>query len=325
MKHNMRFWLLAFLLAMPLTLFPQGSTGAQDRETMAVLPFSSPGLDRDSARTTYFLLTQEITKLEKYVLIGEERIFDVMESPTCAGIVCALEAGRMLDADKVVYGSMNKLGDKVIFQYTLVDVAGEHIIFTDNMTALEIEEFDTITKRVASQIVNLTPAKDSVEIGLVTKREMEQPEMRTAIPSGGISFGYLYPTAGYDASEKIFALDFRSMYETQNFAVHGIFGIRDGIVLNIGANYLFSRKDLCPYLGGAFGFHWVSHDWDDPEERRSDGFEVIASTGIMAFRTYNFRVMMNLDYSITFNDYDDQAIVLTLGIQRIDKKFFGLF
>jgi hypothetical protein len=116
------------------------------------------------------------------------------------------------------------------------------------------------------------------------------------------------------------------VYETPNYAVNGLFGIRKGITLNIGGSFLFSRKDLCPYIGAGFGFHWVSHDEDDGEEdTRGDGFELIASTGIMAFRTYNFRVLLNLDYTIAFNDFDDQAVVFTLGIQRIDKKFFGIF
>jgi len=57
----------------------------------------------------------------------------------------------------------------------------------------------------------------------------------------------------------------------------------------------------------------VPHDSD---KKRGDGLELIASTGIKAFRTYNFQVLLNLDYSYTFNDFDDRSLVFTIGLLR---------
>ena len=76
------------------------------------------------------------------------------------------------------------------------------------------------------------------------------------------------------------------------------------------------KKDICPYAGGALGFHWVAHnDWYD-DNKRSDGIEFIVNAGIRAFRTYNFQVMLNIDYAITFNDYDDRALIFTIGLLK---------
>jgi hypothetical protein len=78
------------------------------------------------------------------------------------------------------------------------------------------------------------------------------------------------------------------------------------------------------------GFHWVSHEFDyydyyTEREKRGDGIEVLISGGVLAFGTYDFRVLLNVDYSVTFNDYDDRALVLTIGIMRAGKRWFDVF
>jgi hypothetical protein len=99
------------------------------------------------------------------------------------------------------------------------------------------------------------------------------------------------------------------------------FALRKGIALNIYTSYLITKTDFCPYVGGAFGFHWVAHDDDENDEKsndelKSDGLEFIINTGIRAFRTYNFQVLLNFDYAFTLNDYDDEAIIFTIGLMH---------
>ncbi|OLD68781.1 MAG: hypothetical protein AUI33_09455 [Ignavibacteria bacterium 13_1_40CM_2_61_4] len=90
--------------------------------------------------------------------------------------------------------------------------------------------------------------------------------------------------------------------------------------MNLYGSYLSSPKDLCPYVGGAFGFHWVDHaDYvyiaGNParSNSRSDGFEVIGNVGIRVLHTYNFQMIFNLEYIYTINDYNDRALVFTIG------------
>jgi len=45
----------------------------------------------------------------------------------------------------------------------------------------------------------------------------------------------------------------------------------------------------------------------------------------MAFRTYDFRVILNVEYSVTLNDYKDSGAVVTIGVMRSGKKVFGIF
>jgi TolB-like protein len=293
-------------------------------DTVAVLPLESVGVDMESAETAYLLLCQEIRKSGKLEVIPEDLVRKEMAFETCQDHICATAMGKKLEVDLVVYGSLNRLGSKIMVNYNLVDVGDEEVLVSDIMSSVTVEDLDTVMKRVATSIVNREPAAESAEIGTITEQESVAPVRREAIMTSGISFGYLYPQSGYDDDE-IFALDFLSLYEGKDFAVTGLFGIRKGLALNIGVSYLATRSDLCPYLGGGFGFHWVHHDDDEEDgDGRAHGFEAIARCGIMAFRTYNFRVLINLDYCFTFNDYDDRAVVFTIGIMRAKTRLFGI-
>ena len=90
---------------------------------------------------------------------------------------------------------------------------------------------------------------------------------------------------------------------------------------------LFSREDVCPYIGGAFGFHWVTHNTApvytletdgyysyQNKDKKDNGFEFTANTGLRLFHTYDFQILLNLDYTITLNDYYDKALIFTIGV-----------
>jgi len=234
----------------------------------------------------------------------------------------------------VVFGSLNKLGEKIILQYTLADVATGQILIADDLSALRVEDLDQVVKRVAASIVQQVPAAKTVEVGLVTEQESEETKTRKANSSYGIAWGYLYPQKGYDNKDQVFVWDFRSVYEMRHIAVDAVLGARQGVAINVGFLYVPSTKDFSPFVGVGIGFHGVSHEQYYPDDyyygdyqrqEASDGFEFLLKGGLLAFRTYDFRVIATVEYSITLNDYDDRAIVLTIGVMRGGKKVFGIF
>ncbi len=231
------------------------------QSTLAVLPFHAADIDQASAATTHQLLKQEILKYNTYTLVSDTRISEFIDSSGCSEIDCAFNIGQSLNAGKVLFGAFNRLGDKIIVQYTLADVASQRILLTDNITALYIEDLDVVVKRIAASVVKQQPVEKTVEVGLVTEQESWEPRSRKFRGSWGISYGYLYPTNGFDDEDRVVAFDFRRIYESRDFAITGLFGIRKGIALNVGALYLFSPKDFTPYLGGGVGVHFVKHDY----------------------------------------------------------------
>jgi len=301
-------------------------------EKMAVMPFGTSGVDDATQQTVYRLLVSEITQLGEYEVIPESEVTTVLGDQSCLDAACATEIGKQLNASRVVFGTLNRLGEKIILQYNVVKVSSGETLLSDDLTAMHVEDLDQVTKRVAASIVRQAPVEETVEVGLVTEQESTETRSRKANASWGIGFGYLYPTKGYDEKDDVFVFDFRSIYEMRHIAVDALLGIRQGLSLNVGVLYLPSLKDFCPYVGAGVGFHAVAHNQDkysppDSEQNKksSDGFEILVKGGLLAFRTYDFRVLLNLEYSVTLNDYDDQAIIFTIGVMRSGKRVFGIF
>ncbi|HWR82514.1 MAG TPA: hypothetical protein VN285_04365 [Candidatus Deferrimicrobium sp.] len=301
------------------------------QERLAVLPLRGNGVDVTTLETVYRLLLSEIRQLKKYDVVPENDILRLLGDRSCVEAVCAVEIGRQANASKAAFGSLNRLGDKIIVQYSVVDVSSGETLLSDDLSALQVEELDQVMKRVAVSIVEQTPVEKTVQVGLVTEQESMEARERKANSSWGIGFGYLYPQKGYDDEDRAFVWDFRSIYEMRHIAVDALLGIRKGISLNVGFLYLPSLKDFSPFVGAGLGFHGVSHEPPyDPYSYNegnttSDGFEFLIKGGLLAFRTYDFRLLVTVEFSATLNDYDDQAIIVTIGMQRAGKRVFGIF
>ena len=312
---------VSVLVIVGMSFSQSGSNGK-----LAILPFSTVGVEEMTIRSAESLLRMEIEKIGSVVLTPENEVYQIMGEEICTEIPCAIELGSKLKVAQIVVAKLIALGEKVIVEYKLIDVANQKTLLLDQMTSATIEDLDTTMKRIAVGITRKESAEKTAEVGMITEKETETPRRRASRLFGGFSFGYLYPQDGYDDSERSFSMDFRTGAEISNYAIGMQVAVRKGFAMNIFASYLLTKKDFCPYLGGAFGFHWVSHDPQyryDPqygymveEEKRGDGFELSANTGLLAFRTYNVHIIVNLAYSYTLNDYDDQALIFTIGLLK---------
>jgi len=269
----------------------------------------------------------EIGKLGRMQVISEKQTLATLDGDTCLDVHCALEIGKKLDADRIALFNLLTLGEKVIVRYLLLDVATEKILLDEKSTASYLEDLDTVMARIAKSMVGVVPMNETAEVGAITAHESEIPLRRGARPFAGFSFGYLYPQNGYDNVDRSFTVDFRTGAEFTKYDVGMQLAIRKGFAMNVFSSYLGNRKDFCPYVGGAFGFHWVKHDYyyydyyseydySENHEKKGDGFELTLNWGIRGFHTYNFQILVNFAYSFTFNDYDDRALVFTIGLLR---------
>ena len=320
MKGTKFFSTMAIVLSIANSvLFAQNT----ESKRIAVLPFESIGIEEVYVLTSESLLRLEIGKLSSMDLISEKRTAQQLDEGPCMDIECAVEIGNRLNANQVVACRLAALGEKVVVQYLLVDVSSQKALLMDETTATRIEDMNTVMKRIAMSVVNHELIEENAEVGAIMEEETRSPRRRGSHKFFGISFGYLYPQSGYDHSDRSFTLDFRTGAELDDFSVGMQVALRKGLALNIFSSYLLSKKNLCPYVGGAFGFHWVSHhdhhdDFDHYEdgEKKCDGFELTANAGLRVFHTYNMQVILNLAYAYTLNDYGDKAIIFTIGLLR---------
>ncbi len=317
-----------FLLSLSIFGFAQSFGQNNSGESLAVLPFSANGIDSISVQTSESILILELTNRTKLNIIQLTPGNDSLYYSGCMDSKCAAEIGRKIGAAKVLGCKLAALGNKIIVQYFLVDALSGKELLLDQITSSSVEDLQTAMKRIAQSVADSTPASEDVAVGTILKDESKPSLRRSTRKNVGLSFGYLFPQNGYDDQGKIFLVDLRLDYELKDYAVGMLFGIRQGFAMNVYGDYLFSQKDVAPYIGGAFGFHWVSHDSNPTMQldgttntyptyinsnKRGDGFEVTANTGLRILHTYNFQILLNLEFIYTLNDYNDSAIVFTIG------------
>lgn len=310
--------ILLFILFYQTVLFGQN----QVLKNIAILPFNAVGVDPVFVQSTETILRLELKRLGDVDVIPEKQIIQSLPEEICVDADCALKIGKELSASHVLICNLSALGEKIIVYFSIVDVDSARIVLNDQTTASNIEDLDVVMKRIAMSILTNEPIEKNAEVGAITQNETKIPLRRGSRKFIGFSFGYLYPQNGYDNSQRSFCMDFRTGYEMNNFTVGMLLAARKGFAMNVFSSYLFSKKDICPYAGGAFGFHWVSHNdyydgdyyYNDNKNKKSDGFELTVNGGVRIFRTYNFQIITNIAYSYTFNDYDDRALIFTIGL-----------
>jgi len=317
--------ILLFLALLFSILSAQNDTN----EKLAVLPFQTIGIEDEYVQTAESILRMEIETNSTVHLIPTQEIAEKLENKECLDLDCYIETGKKLNASHVLDCKLAALGNKIIVQFVLVDVSAGKELVKDGATSLTIEDLEMVMKRVALSAITKKKIKEKVLVNNIMASEAKKKIRRASNRNFGLSLGYLYPVQGYDNGERVFTFDLRYGYELDNYAVGMLLGIRKGFAVNVYGSYLLSKTDFCPYVGGAFGFHWISHDYyeddyyyddqgnyhySEQKEKREDGFEFTARAGIRAFRTYNFQLMINFEYVVTFNDFNDQAFLFTIGL-----------
>jgi TolB-like protein len=325
-KNNRILRFVKIFILLFITAFANIKSQEPAKNNLAILPFQSIGINDHNMLVIHSILRVEISKQGSFNIIADKTTAEAISGEFCADKECAIEVGKELKASTVLGGKLAALGEKIIVQYFLVDVDLEKEILIDQLTATDIEELELIMKRIAISVTDLKSFEESAEVGVITQAETEESLRRTSNKNFGLSFGYLYPQNGYDDYEKSFVLDVRFDYEMEEMAIGMLLGVHRGFTANIYGSYLFSKSDICPYIGGGVGFHWVLHDSYfrynlgmenniyNSEKLHGDGFEIALNGGVRLFHTYNFQIIINLEYSFTFNDYDDRALILTIGL-----------
>ncbi|MBI3986955.1 MAG: hypothetical protein HY343_08555 [Lentisphaerae bacterium] len=105
------------------------SAMAAERPTCAVLNFDAKsGMAEEDAEFLSERFATEFGNLGKFQLISRSKMKDVLElqkfarSDNCSATECAIEAGRLLNAQWMVYGSIGKLGNTWSVNAALVSV-----------------------------------------------------------------------------------------------------------------------------------------------------------------------------------------------------------
>ena len=285
-----------------LALAAVGLLPAQSR--IVVFEFQPVSVDSNVAPVVATLLRDRLT---------DTKVFTVVTTPpgaVCFTVEAADSVARLVNAEKALIGSITSLGSKRLISYKMIDVATGTVALSDRTTVGDESELDAVTERIATALKSGSTYAGTGTPGNLTEREKVVPTSRQ--PFGTILFttGYTFPLSHrfpYDPGNMLFTLDAAITYETPGALAMGEMGLMrgkfgfTGVHFDLLAHKVFAGKDVAPFLGGGLGVHRLSftpgYESSLPA-KDDDGLELVASGGVLLFRSYYFRIIGDLRGSV---------------------------
>lgn len=301
--------MICFMLLLPALMFSA---------KIGILHLKASGIDDAMADAVAGLVGNELSGHGYQVLNPDAMDAAVGEKIACYESGCAAEAGFTAKVERVIYGSVTRFGDKYIVQLSVVNVSTQEVVWTGSLASATVEDMDMVAKRLGSAIVSGKKPEQTVEVGTVTQQEEEAPRRRQAFLCAGGKFGTLIPLGGYGGSGMLMNMGGMLWYEITNMAIelgyeYCFSGDLDDVgegkavegIMDISVLYFFNKGDFSPFVRGGAGLSMLGL-YDDTGSGFDTGMEIgfgaTAGVGLAMFRTYDFRLVLDGAYHMSFVD-----------------------
>jgi len=275
-------------------------TALTAQTSMLIFDFKSTGIDDATVASIHELFKAELNDLG----------YSVRSAPRgdlCEDDPCAAQAAKEAGVQQALYGSIAKLGGKIILNISVVNHDGSKA-HSDRLTSETVEDLDVVIERLARGISTGQKAGDVIDKTNVTENEARDPRRRQNFYTVGGNIGYRFPLGDSYGGEEMWLYEIIGMYEMEKVLVTGrgygsSGGSATGFGLLIGAYYITSPKDLAFFVGGGAGIEWavVPIEYQDEEEWVADDApSIMLSGGLLAFQTYDFHMTLEARYQVTF-------------------------
>ena len=157
-----------------LALFSVFAIEAQDKPLVSVLPFNTANgggiSDADAASLTSFF---EVVLINtgRYKVVEQTQADSILKTQAislsgCADESCAIEIGKLLTADTIVLGGVNKIGGIYLLTVKMVSVELGESVKADNIRGNSLEELVDMVPDLVYRLAGLATAgndKDKIE------------------------------------------------------------------------------------------------------------------------------------------------------------------
>jgi hypothetical protein len=250
------------------------------------------------------MVDTSVTKVVASLLrdrMADTKAFTVVTPPAGAeaySVAAAESIARTLGVQQALMGSITRVGTKLLIAYKLLVVPSGEVASSDRVTVESESDLDIVTERLAAALKAGKPYAATPQAGRATAAELKMREPASSIL---FSTGYTFPIyhrLGYDPGTMFFTLEAAVTYEMPQFLVMGQMGLIRGkqgfqdVHFELTGHKLFGGTDVTPYVGGGIGVHRIQLRPDYPlPQHEDDGLALVASGGVMLFRSSYFRVI----------------------------------
>ncbi|MCK4412680.1 MAG: hypothetical protein KAY32_03965 [Candidatus Eisenbacteria sp.] len=315
---------------------------ASDSTPTVVLPLRSLGVSDTTVSVAGNLLEGALEIRGVPIIRTRDRQGELPSgSAGCDEPGCARHWGAQLGAEQVVYGSLSRLGERIITRIGVLRLAENEPFYRDQFPGTSEGDLERVMIRVAEAIAAGRPNSGQATIESVIEPEERPVRLRASRRGIGVRAGFLFPTGdSYGGTDRLTSLSLPYKYESRNYLVETttVLGLAfndevvDWTIFDLYGARIFGVGDMAVYLGGGVGIHSV-HDRTElpPTEERPYAMErsQTATTltadlggGALLFRTYDFQIFLDVRYHYVFEDFDEvdgngaQGIRVTFGTHR---------
>ena len=139
-----------------------------------------------------YLDENDVGTINSLFIEGFNQYMDNIETldVSCFDDDCALEELSKTGNDEVVYMQLQKLGSKIIFSATILDVQTS---FKSKITAMSVEDMENVCLRLSKSIALKQTLEEAADIENITQKEEQEDARRESLARIGVSIGYVFP------------------------------------------------------------------------------------------------------------------------------------
>lgn len=336
-SNSSKVWPVALVLlaAIPTQVAAGGET--------LVLPFRPVAVSETTVAIACGILAGELESQGVVVLESRTLVPPLpMGTEACDASECARNLARSHHADRVVYGSVSRLGEKRIVRAHALRVGEDRPYYNEQISAVSEGELETVMRRIAEGIAAGRADSDQATIGSVTRQEATALPLRRSRRGLGVRGGFLVPSEdSYGGADRLASLrviykheGVRHLIETTTLT--GLCwgdGALDWTLFSVYGARIFGIGDYSPYVGGGLGLHHVrvectetlqGNGWSTSSTEHDSATTLVVELGVglLALRTYDFEVLLDLRYRYVADEFKDvggkgaHGFLLTFGTSR---------
>ncbi len=184
MKNHIILYILVISLSALLSPDIYAATEVQNKPRLLVVPLKAKkGIDQDEADMLTDLLTIEIHKSGKFIILNREDMKAMLTEKEfevamgCDDNVCLLNNVKDLSVNKVIAGSIGTLGRKYIISIRLINQDGHNERMEKHICECSLEELDKSIERLSYKFLAYTEEEPQYSYGSI-KIESNPPFAR---------------------------------------------------------------------------------------------------------------------------------------------------
>jgi hypothetical protein len=170
------------------------------KPSVAVMNIDTKGIVNNTDEITQ-LVRLELEKTQVYSILDKYEVKEITDANKinmneCYSKTCLTEAGKLLKVEKVLSGTVERFGEKIMVQLRLIDVASATIEKNESTEYINLPEAQKMIAISVKKLVGQTPDQNIVKSLVDYDLPIESPKNRIKLNGPRMGFAHTFGYAG---------------------------------------------------------------------------------------------------------------------------------